>query len=169
MADEPYWVLLWRVKDSNLRSFRDGFTVRSHWPLGQPARVSQSRTTRKTYKPTQGRGAAGWGSRPDPVGSPLEEEIPGQPAVRRRQQDRPPGGRPRPQPGRQGERYDADPGAQWVHMIDTRAPSSRSEPTPGAWTTGRRTSLSEDSGSSSPGCGDRIRPARLVVVTLPPS
>jgi hypothetical protein len=27
----------WRVKDSNLRSFRDGFTVRSHWPLGQPA------------------------------------------------------------------------------------------------------------------------------------
>ena len=28
---------LWRVKDSNLRSFRDGFTVRSHWPLGQPA------------------------------------------------------------------------------------------------------------------------------------
>ena len=30
-------VCLWRVKDSNLRSFRDGFTVRSHWPLGQPA------------------------------------------------------------------------------------------------------------------------------------
>src|SRR5215213_6550625 len=29
--------LVWRVKDSNLRSFRDGFTVRSHWPLGQPA------------------------------------------------------------------------------------------------------------------------------------
>ena len=29
----------WRVKDSNLRSFRDGFTVRSHWPLGQPARA----------------------------------------------------------------------------------------------------------------------------------
>src|SRR6516162_5044963 len=28
----------WRVKDSNLGSFRDGFTVRSHWPLGQPAR-----------------------------------------------------------------------------------------------------------------------------------
>ena len=27
----------WQVKDSNLRSFRDGFTVRSHWPLGQPA------------------------------------------------------------------------------------------------------------------------------------
>lgn len=28
---------LWcQVKDSNLRSFRDGFTVRSHWPLGQP-------------------------------------------------------------------------------------------------------------------------------------
>jgi hypothetical protein len=27
------------VKDSNLRSFRDGFTVRSHWPLGQPAVV----------------------------------------------------------------------------------------------------------------------------------
>jgi hypothetical protein len=29
----------WRVKDSNLRSFRDGFTVRSHWPLGQPAKA----------------------------------------------------------------------------------------------------------------------------------
>src|ERR1700710_1126144 len=29
--------LLWQVQDSNLRSFRDGFTVRSHWPLGQPA------------------------------------------------------------------------------------------------------------------------------------
>ena len=29
----------WQVKDSNLRSFRDGFTVRSHWPLGQPAVV----------------------------------------------------------------------------------------------------------------------------------
>ncbi len=29
----------WQVKDSNLRSFRDGFTVHSHWPLGQPARV----------------------------------------------------------------------------------------------------------------------------------
>src|SRR5437764_10795322 len=28
---------MWRVKDSNLGSFRDGFTVRSHWPLGQPA------------------------------------------------------------------------------------------------------------------------------------
>jgi hypothetical protein len=27
------------VKDSNLRSFRDGFTVHSHWPLGQPALV----------------------------------------------------------------------------------------------------------------------------------
>lgn len=27
----------WQVKDSNLRSFRDGFTVRFHWPLGQPA------------------------------------------------------------------------------------------------------------------------------------
>src|SRR5262245_60384195 len=27
----------WRVEDSNLRSFRDGFTDRSHWPLGQPA------------------------------------------------------------------------------------------------------------------------------------
>jgi hypothetical protein len=27
----------WQVKDSNLRSFRDGFTVHSHWPLGQPA------------------------------------------------------------------------------------------------------------------------------------
>ena len=27
----------WRVQDSNLGSFRDGFTVRSHWPLGQPA------------------------------------------------------------------------------------------------------------------------------------
>jgi hypothetical protein len=27
----------WQVQDSNLRSFRDGFTVRSHWPLGQPA------------------------------------------------------------------------------------------------------------------------------------
>ena len=29
----------WQVKDSNLRSFRDGFTVHSHWPLGQPAVV----------------------------------------------------------------------------------------------------------------------------------
>jgi hypothetical protein len=29
----------WQVKDSNLRSFRDGFTVHSHWPLGQPALV----------------------------------------------------------------------------------------------------------------------------------
>jgi PhnB protein len=29
---------LWRVEDSNLRSFRDGFTDRSHWPLGQPAK-----------------------------------------------------------------------------------------------------------------------------------
>ena len=29
----------WQVKDSNLRSFRDGFTVRFHWPLGQPAVV----------------------------------------------------------------------------------------------------------------------------------
>ena len=28
---------VWRVEDSNLCSFRDGFTVRSHWPLGQPA------------------------------------------------------------------------------------------------------------------------------------
>ena len=28
------------MKDSNLRSFRDGFTVRSHWPLGQPARFA---------------------------------------------------------------------------------------------------------------------------------
>ena len=28
---------MWQVKDSNLRSLRDGFTVRSHWPLGQPA------------------------------------------------------------------------------------------------------------------------------------
>ena len=28
----------WQVEDSNLCSFRDGFTVRSHWPLGQPAR-----------------------------------------------------------------------------------------------------------------------------------
>ena len=27
----------WQVEDSNLCSFRDGFTVRSHWPLGQPA------------------------------------------------------------------------------------------------------------------------------------
>src|SRR3954447_3090866 len=33
----------WRVKDSNLRSFRDGFTVRSHWPLGQPAWASPPR------------------------------------------------------------------------------------------------------------------------------
>src|SRR5947208_2565707 len=30
----PCW---WQIKDSNLGSFRDGFTVRSHWPLGQPA------------------------------------------------------------------------------------------------------------------------------------
>ncbi len=29
--------LVWQVQDSNLGSFRDGFTVRSHWPLGQPA------------------------------------------------------------------------------------------------------------------------------------
>ncbi len=29
----------WQVKDSNLRSSRDGFTVRFHWPLGQPAVV----------------------------------------------------------------------------------------------------------------------------------
>jgi hypothetical protein len=29
----------WQVKDSNLRSSRDGFTVHSHWPLGQPAVV----------------------------------------------------------------------------------------------------------------------------------
>jgi uncharacterized protein YajQ (UPF0234 family) len=27
------------VEDSNLRSFRDGFTDRSHWPLGQPAKA----------------------------------------------------------------------------------------------------------------------------------
>lgn len=33
----------WRVEDSNLCSFRDGFTVRSHWPLGQPARASPPR------------------------------------------------------------------------------------------------------------------------------
>src|SRR4051812_17586507 len=31
------FVSWWRVEDSNLCSFRDGFTVRSHWPLGQPA------------------------------------------------------------------------------------------------------------------------------------
>lgn len=30
---------VWRVQDSNLGSFRDGFTVRSLWPLGQPARA----------------------------------------------------------------------------------------------------------------------------------
>ena len=29
----------WQVKDSNLGSSRDGFTVRSLWPLGQPAVV----------------------------------------------------------------------------------------------------------------------------------
>ena len=34
----------WRVEDSNLCSFRDGFTVRSHWPLGQPAGCAQART-----------------------------------------------------------------------------------------------------------------------------
>ena len=33
----PSWCTWWQVKDSNLRSFRDGFTVHSHWPLGQPA------------------------------------------------------------------------------------------------------------------------------------
>ena len=39
---------VWQVKDSNLRSFRDGFTVRSHWPLGQPA-VLGCRTSRWTW------------------------------------------------------------------------------------------------------------------------
>ncbi len=34
---------VWQVQDSNLGSFRDGFTVRSHWPLGQPAWVVCSR------------------------------------------------------------------------------------------------------------------------------
>lgn len=37
----------WRVEDSNLCSFRDGFTVRSHWPLGQPARAPHRVATRR--------------------------------------------------------------------------------------------------------------------------
>ena len=37
MIDGPGFRSWWQVEDSNLCSFRDGFTVRSHWPLGQPA------------------------------------------------------------------------------------------------------------------------------------
>ena len=40
--------MVWRVQDSNLGSFRDGFTVRSHWPLGQPAKS-------RTYEPDRDR------------------------------------------------------------------------------------------------------------------
>jgi hypothetical protein len=35
---ESYW---WRGKDSNLRSLRNGFTVRSIWPLWYPSEWSQ--------------------------------------------------------------------------------------------------------------------------------
>ena len=41
----------WQVKDSNLRSFRDGFTVRSHWPLGQPAGAAgQAHNSAEPYR-----------------------------------------------------------------------------------------------------------------------
>jgi uncharacterized protein YajQ (UPF0234 family) len=32
-------IFRWQIQDSNLGRFPDGFTVRSHWPLGQSARV----------------------------------------------------------------------------------------------------------------------------------
>ena len=38
----------WQVVDSNHCSLRDGFTVRSHWPLGQPATLPKFRQPRKT-------------------------------------------------------------------------------------------------------------------------
>ncbi len=43
--------LLWRVEDSNLCSFRDGFTVRSHWPLGQPAPHRRNGAGRTIHNP----------------------------------------------------------------------------------------------------------------------
>ena len=46
---------LWRIQDSNLGSFRDGFTVRSHWPLGQSAlpaaAANRSGAARITVRP----------------------------------------------------------------------------------------------------------------------
>ena len=80
----------WRVEDSNLCSFRDGFTVRSHWPLGQPAgcaRGADGSIRQRGAGPLQGPGRGG---------------SDGRPVVRHREQGRPAGGRQRPQPGREG-------------------------------------------------------------------
>ena len=88
----------WQVKDSNLRSFRDGFTVRSHWPLGQPAVARDGRIATD-----HDASRIGGPPRPDRAPAPTKERH-GRLIVRRREQGRQAGGRQRAQPGREGDR-----------------------------------------------------------------
>ena len=91
------------MQDSNLRSFRDGFTVRSHWPLGQsavlfPTTFTTVRTTPRRIQRTPVFDANpqvsptphGWSSDPSAGRACRDHRRPSDPSAGRACRDHPP-------------------------------------------------------------------------------